>query len=123
MLGDLTIPLSLLVSGSQLSGRSKASAADTRAMVGVIVTRLVAAPVVLLVLLGVATHLTGWRLPKVAFMTTAVIAAMPIGVSCAMFVERYGGDAELSAGGIFYTTLLSLATVPVVVWVCRAVAL
>ena len=123
MLGDLTIPLSLLVSGAQLGTRVRSSDADNRALVGVIVTRLLVAPAVLLAVLGVGTRLVGWRMPEVAFMTTAVIAAMPVAVSCPMFVERFGGDGELSAGGVFYTTLLSLATVPAVVWACRAVGL
>ena len=123
MIGDLTIPLSLLVSGAQLGGRAKASEADTRALVGVIVTRLLAAPAVLLVILWGGARLAGWQMPEVAFMTTVIIAAMPVGVSCAMFVEHFGGDAELSAGSIFYTTLLSLATVPGIVWLCRALGL
>lgn len=123
MLGDLTIPLSLLVSGAQLGGRARSSDADTRALIGVIVTRLLVAPAVLLLVLWAGARLAGWRMPEVAFMTTAVIAAMPVGVSCAMFVEHFGGDGELSAGGIFYTTLLSLATVPAVVWLCRLLAL
>jgi predicted permease len=119
MLGDLTIPLSLLVTGAQLGRRPNATAADVRALAGVIVCRLLVAPVVLLALAqGLA--LAGWRMPETSFITLAVIVAMPVAISCTMFVDRFGGDRALSAAGIFYTTLLSLVSVPVVVLVCRA---
>ncbi len=119
MLGDLTIPLSLLVTGAQLEWRLNITAAEARAFAGVIVCRLLLAP---LVLLSVAEGfaLAGWRMPETEFITLAVIVAMPVAISCSMMVERFGGDRELSAAAIFYTTLLSLVSVPVVVLVCRA---
>jgi predicted permease len=120
MLGDLTIPLSLLVTGAQLTRRPASTAAEARALAGVIVCRLLVAPLVLLALAG-GLALAGWRMPEAAFMTLAVIVAMPVAISCTMFVDRFGGDRELSAAGIFYTTLLSLVTVPLMVLACRAV--
>jgi len=41
-----------------------------------------------------------------------LIAAMPVAVSCGMFIERFGGDADLGARAITLSTLLSIATVP-----------
>lgn len=119
MLGDLTIPLSLLVTGAQLEWRPKISGAEARSFAGVLVCRLLVAP---LVLLSVAEGfaLAGWRMPETEFITLAVIVSMPVAISCTMFVDRFGGDRELSAASIFYTTLLSLVSVPVIVFACRA---
>lgn len=120
MLGDLTIPLSLLVTGAQLREAARTERADVLPLAGVVVGRLVVAPAAVLILLWAGVRLLGMPLSDADFITVAVIATMPVAVSCTMFVERFGGDRKLTATGIFYTTLLSLGTVPLAVLVCRA---
>jgi predicted permease len=119
MLGGLTIPLSLLVTGAQLGELAKSGKMDVHSLSGVVVGRLLVAPFVTLVLVRTAAWLLGAPLSPAEFVTLAVILSMPVAISCTMFIERFGGDAGLSAAGIFYTTLLSLATVPLVVLICR----
>jgi predicted permease len=57
---------------------------------------------------------TGLIVPEVPRMVGYLIATMPVAISCSMFTERFGGDVSLSAQGIFYSTLFSLLTVPVI---------
>ena len=119
MVGDLTIPLSLLVTGAQLGELAKTEKLDLRSLIGVILGRLVVAPALVLVLLKLVAGALGATLTPAEFITTGVIVSMPVAISCSMFVERFGGDRGLGATGIFYTTLLSLVTVPGMVFVCR----
>jgi predicted permease len=92
---------------------------DVKALAGLVAGRLLVAPAVTLPLLRALTWGLGIHMAPADFVTAAVIVSMPVAVSCSMFVERYGGDRGLVAAGIFYTTLLSLATVPLIVLVCR----
>lgn len=119
MVGGLTIPLSLLVTGAQLGDLARSREMNIRSLSGVIVGRLIVAPVIILVLIGTVARVCGVALTTPEFVTITIIVSMPVAISCTMFVERFGGDAGLSAAGIFYTTLLSLGTVPLAVLICR----
>ena len=48
---------------------------------------------------------------------TVVIAAMPVATMSTLLASKYGADEELAAGGVFLSTLMSLATIPVLMWV------
>jgi predicted permease len=119
MLGSLTIPLSLLVTGAQLGKLAGASRLDIRVLTGVVLGRLIIGPAITLVLIRMVAWGFGLPLTAAEFISIAVIVTMPVAISCTMFVERFGGDAGLSATSIFYTTLLSLVTVPLAVLICR----
>lgn len=119
MLGDLTIPLSLLATGAQLGVMVKASEFQWRSLAGVTVARLLVAPSLTILLLKGVLLLMGVTLMESEFITAVIIVAMPVAISCTMFAERFGGDSQLSASSIFLSTLLSLVTVPVAVVVCH----
>ena len=110
MVGSLTVPMSLIMTGAQLGGLPLRMAPD-RNLVGVILGRLVLAPVFVLIIGGVL-NIIGLPLPAVAAQVTFLIAVMPVGVSSSVFAERFGGDTGLTSQAIFLTTLISLATIP-----------
>ena len=119
MMGDLTIPLSLLVAGAQLAELMRSSHFQHRPLIGVTLARLVIAPLLTILVLKGITALIGVRLTEVEFVTSTVIVSMPVAISCSMFADRYNGDRGLSASAIFITTLWSLLTVPAAVWFCH----
>jgi len=80
----------------------------------VVIARLVAAPLVT-VALGMVLAKVGFHLPTVARVIVVLVAAMPVAIVCSVMAERYGGDTQLAAQGIFLTTLFSLFTVPAAV--------
>jgi predicted permease len=41
---------------------------------------------------------------------------MPVAVTCGIIAERYDGDTALASRAIFTSTLLSLLTLPLVLW-------
>lgn len=108
LLGSLTVPLSLLVTGSQLAGLRHAAPAPRRPVAWLLATRLVLAPALTLAVLPLFAD----RLSAEALHTVALIALMPVAVSCGLFVEKFGGDRDLAARGIGYSTLAAVATVP-----------
>lgn len=119
MIGDLTIPLSLLVAGAQLAELMRTSQFQWRPLLGVTLARLVMAPFVTLGTLKAVTLVMGVQLTELEFVTATVIVSMPVAISCSMFADHYNGDRGLSASGIFLTTLLSLLTVPAAVGCCH----
>ncbi|MBU0714413.1 MAG: AEC family transporter [Verrucomicrobia bacterium] len=122
MLGSLTIPLSLVITGSQLGSLNLADHYPTRDFVGVIVLRLLVAPAITIAIFTAAI-LLGLRIPEVTRMTTYLIAAMPVAISCSIVTERFGGDTPLAARAIFYSTLGSILTVPVLYYLVRLLGL
>lgn len=119
MVGDLTIPLSLLATGAQLGAMVKASDFHWRPLAGVTLARLVVAPLVTILLLKGGMVLAGVGLTEAEFITATIIVSMPVAISCTMFAERFGGNVPLSASSIFCTTLVSLVTVPAAVFCAR----
>ncbi len=112
MIGDLTIPLSLLATGAQLGAMVKRSDFQWRPLVGVTTARLLVAPVLTILLLKGGLLVTGLSLTEAEFITAVIIVAMPVAISCTLFAERFEGDGALSASSIFCSTLISLVTVP-----------
>ena len=119
LVGSLTIPLSLLVTGAQLSGLAWDDPGHRGPVAGIVALRLVVAPALTIVLLHVAVC-AGLPLSDIARHTIFHIAARPVAISCSMFAERFGGDVRLSAASIFASTLLSLASVPALYAAIRA---
>lgn len=115
MIGDLTIPLSLLATGAQLGSLAAVDHFKLRPLIGVALGRLILAPVTTILLLRGAGWLLGVKLAEADFFSAVIIVGMPVAISCPMFAERFEGDGELSASAVFWTTLVSLATVPVLV--------
>lgn len=48
---------------------------------------------------------------------TVVIAAMPVATMSTLLASKYHADEELAASGVFLSTLMSLVTIPMVMWV------
>ena len=111
MVGSLTIPMSLLAIGAQLGELTIAVHRFPKILWGVLLSRLVVAPLVT-VALGFGLMHLGFRIPDETRMIIYLIATMPVAISCSVMTERFSGDTTLAAEGIFYSTFFSLLTVP-----------
>ncbi len=112
LLGLLTIPLSLLITGAQLAETQLVQFAPG-ALARVLLGRLIVAPLVCVLLLEFGGRLLG--LDPAVRLVACLVAAMPVAVSCGVFIERYGGDRDLGAQSVLLSTLASVLTVPVLV--------
>lgn len=115
LIGTLTIPASLLVTGAQL-GELPLVSRPSRGTFGVLLVRLVVTPAAALGVAWAAAR-GGAPLPPLQAAITVLVAAMPVAVSCSILTARYEQDTWLAAQSIFYSTALSVVTVPAVSWI------
>lgn len=108
LLGDATVSLGLICVGAALDFSSMRSAKWPLAA-GVLL-RLVVMP-------GVAAGLSYTiGLSHMAFQIGMVCVTAPVATSAYILARQLGGDAKLMANIITLTTLLSLATIPITLW-------
>lgn len=107
LVGDVTVPLSLLVLGSMLAGMSVKSVLTSWRMWTLSGIRLLIEPAALSLIL----HLMGVD-PLILGVAVAQMA-MPAAVNGSMLCLEFGGDADAMAQSIFLTTVLSIVTIPV----------
>jgi predicted permease len=119
MLGSLTIPLSLLVTGAQLGGLNLSERAPAGVTAATVATRLLAAPLVLIALWRAADRLIPVRLADADRDLTLLIMAMPPAVTVSLFVEHFGGNRALAGRTIVIGTLAGVATVPALLALAR----
>ncbi len=104
----VTIPLVSIAIGAQLASPGVAAGPGGRALQAIVLGRMLAAPLVV----AMAIVLASGGLSPQARSTELLIAAMPVSLSAAALVQRYGGDTPLVSRAILVTTLLSVVTVP-----------
>ena len=106
MLSGLTAPLSMMVIGATFVGLSlKALVKDYRIMAFTVI-RLIILPV----LMFPAFKL--FFTDPLLLGTCLVMVAVPVGSMNVMMAQQYNGDVETSSKGVAITTLLSVATMP-----------
>lgn len=107
--GDVTFPLSMLVVGNLLCNQSIAGLLRLRSFVFSAI-KLLAIP---LAALGLCMLL---GLDKTVSYICVVMAAMPAGANTAVFSELYTNDASSAASVISISTLLSVCTIPLMLF-------
>ncbi|MFH1046386.1 MAG: AEC family transporter [Candidatus Omnitrophota bacterium] len=107
MIGDTSIALALVVIGSLLAQKDSAQKFSWRTMGLLALCRLLVIPALALVLVQL------WPgLPKTWGALVVLQAAMPSASTTPILTRRFGGDSESAASGVFFTTLLSILTIP-----------
>lgn len=106
--GDITVPLSLLVVGSLLAGLSLGQVFRAPRLWALSAVRLLVMPAALFLILralGTEPMLLG---------IAVVQMAMPVAVNGSMLCMEYGGDKECMAQATLLTTAASIVTIPLV---------
>lgn len=107
-LSSLTAPLSMMVIGASLTGLNlKALFCDARLLVFSAI-KLLAMPV-----LGVLIIRQFVANPIICGVCMVMLAT-PVGSMTAMLAQQYDGDYEMTTKGVALTTILSVATMPLV---------
>ncbi len=119
MLGSLTIPLSLLITGAQLGALTAAGARPPPGeLAAVLAARLIGGPCLAVAAVWILAW-AGFSVPDATRQIYYLIAAMPVAISASIMSERFNGDNLLSARAIFWSTVLSMATVPAFYWLTQ----
>ncbi len=111
LLGDLTIPCALLIIGSSLSHIPVRDMLGNRFVYAMTALRLIVLPL----LVGAVLALMGIN----AFVcdVAVVLSAMPVATNGIMLCLQYGQDERVMTQGLFFTTLLSVITIPLVAYI------
>ncbi|MBP0968389.1 MAG: AEC family transporter, partial [Oscillospiraceae bacterium] len=111
-LGDLTSPLAMLVVGANLSGMKIKDVLTNMRMNVYVLLRQIALPLVFWLLISrLVQH-------PVLAPTLLLMSCMPVANTTALFATEYNGNEKLASQGIFLTTLFSLVSFPLIIWIC-----
>lgn len=112
-LGNLTTPVAMLILGATIASMPVKELFDQGRIYLFTVFRLAVIP---LVMFGVFR-----LLPMASPMIIGVMiimAGMPVATNTTMLAIEYGGDTKLAAKGIFFSTILSVVTIPLLAMLC-----
>lgn len=112
-LGDTTKYLSMVYIGGTLASIDFRNTWKKPTIFLTILSKMIAAPVIVFLLLS----LTGKFFEHEAIMTLTIIAALPSMVTIAMLVRANGSDYAYASECVFGTTILSMFTIPLVMWI------
>ncbi|MBL7084829.1 MAG: AEC family transporter [Candidatus Omnitrophica bacterium] len=107
LLGSATIPLALIVVGSILAEKSSNKTFSFKTVFTLVFCRLILIPGLAVLFINIFNGL-----PKMLAVLIVLQAAMPSASTTPILTKRFGGDSELAASGVFFTTLFSIITVP-----------
>lgn len=120
LLGQATIPVSLVVTGAQIAASAMVQSRPVKALAGMVLNRMLIAPALALLMLcafaGLFPVLSSQRL-----LVIAIVLLMPTSVTSTVLTERMNQDTALAAQAVLYTTLASIVSVPLMVLLARAV--
>lgn len=113
MLGGITTPLSMITVGAMLGRSSLQKIWGTFSIYLFSFFRLLVLPVLVLLIM------LPFGFSKIMLGTSVVLMGMPAAAYTAMFAARYQGDADLASRVVFLSTLLSIITIPSLVFLIR----
>lgn len=105
-LGSVTTPAALLIIGSSLADIPLRQLSGSPRLYLLCLFRLVLMPLLCWAVLR------NFISDRIALGVTVLLSGMPVATNGTMFCLTYGGDRRLISQGTFLTTLLSLATIP-----------
>ena len=120
MLGETTTPLAMIVVGNILAQVTLREIFFNLKLWIVAVIRLLALPVVILLSLqGLMYIIPSFHLSGVLLGVIVVLTGMPAAANTAIFAQEFGGDEALASEGVFLSTLLSVLTIPLIVYLTQ----
>lgn len=115
--GDMTIPLCLLIVGSRMGCSRLRDLVRPRAIWLTSLVRLVLFPLILIPLL------TLLGLPENLIVIPTVVFSTPVALTVGALAQEYGGDQEIASRAVVLSNLLSLVTMTCVVLVLETLVI
>lgn len=108
-LGNLTTPLAMIILGGTIAKMNLKELFDDWRIYVFTVFRLVLMPIAVLVAMNLL-HEQQYLIRG----TAVVLAATPVATNATMLAIQYDGDVQLVSKGIFFSTVLSVVSIPIV---------
>jgi predicted permease len=110
-LGDATTPMAMLILGSTIAGMPLKELFDEWRIYIFVILKLLVIPLI------VFFALRPFLAPEdVLGQVLVVLSAVPVATNATMLSIEYGGNIKLVSQGIFFTTVLSVITIPILVY-------
>ncbi|MFW6022964.1 MAG: AEC family transporter [Halanaerobiaceae bacterium] len=113
IMGEMTFPLSMLIIGSSLTNVSLKKILTDKYLYYVLFLKLLIIPLAALFLIK------QFSLPVMVASIGVIMLAMPSGAITVIFAEKFDSDYTFASEGIFFTTLLSLFSIPFFIWLIK----
>lgn len=113
--GNMMVPLSMLVIGCSLVGMKPAQMLKDRQCYLVSVFRLLAYPLIVLCLLRL------FRAPEPVATISVIMAGLPSGSLNVIAAKQYQCEGDFAARSVVQTMVLGVVTVPFLIWLCTVV--
>lgn len=111
-LGDMTVPLAMIVIGATLGTMHLKEMFNDWALYPYVLFRQFVLP------LCAFPFLRLFLKDELILGVSFILLMMPIANTSVLFANLYDGDAKLAAKGVFFTTLLSIVSIPVLIYFC-----
>lgn len=112
-MADATMPMSMIVIGASLGSVSLFDALKDWRLYAMSALRLIVCPILVYFVVGFMTQ------DFVLLVSAVVIAACPSAVVVSVLTIQYGKDAVFTSEGILLSTVLSMLTIPVTVYLLQ----
>ena len=109
-LGSITTPAASLIVGATIAGLPFKKLIGHWRLYPLSALKLIAFPFLLWAILQFFIK------DPVMLGVTVILCGMPVASNATMICHEYDGDAQLSAAGVLISTVLSLATIPLIAW-------
>ena len=110
MLGNITIPGIMLITGATLSLMPIKNALNEWRVYPVTLIRLLVVPVLTWAILR------QFITDDMVLGIIVILSGTPVAMSATMLAIRYGGNEKVASSGLFISTLLSIVTIPLLVY-------
>jgi len=110
MLGDMVVPCSMIIIGASLGAQSLREVFCDWHTYAFAPARLLVAPAAVWAVLRLFVK------DSMILGVATVLAAMPVAAFATMLSIQYGGNERVASKMVFVTTVLSVATIPVMCW-------
>ncbi len=109
-IGQITTPAAMLIIGATLAALPLRSVLTDLRLYLFSLIKLIVLPAAAFFLLRLVVQ------NELIVGVTVALVAMPAATNTTMMCAQYGGDTDTAAKGIFLSTLLSIFTIPLIMW-------
>jgi len=108
--GDLTSPLSMLILGCSLAFIPLGPMFRNAKLYLTLALKMIATPLLVYFMLHRFVH------NELLLGVVVTMLSMPVATNSTMFALEYGGDEQLASSGVFVSTILSIFSIPAIIW-------
>ena len=110
--GSLTVPLAMMIIGATLATMNLKELFDDWKLYPYALFRQIVLPVTCFFLLKLCIRDT------FILNISAILLMMPVANTAVLYATEYGGNEKTAAKAVFFTTILSVITIPLLIYLC-----